>query len=586
MSTFSFSSPAYFLDEDDPAGHATVTVNRTGATGGPASVDYSTSDGTATLAGADYNAATGTLNFSAGETSKTFDVDVSDDSADEANETVNLALTSGATTLASSLLSIVDDDNPKASVQLASPTYDVNEADGTADVTVTLNHAVDADVTVNYATTDGTAAAGSDFTDTDGTLTFAGNVSNAGSGETSKTIHIPIAQDPDPEDPETLTLTLSNALPGASSILGAPATGTITIADDDAPGLIDFKELHYDAAESDGQATVTVQRLGGVGGAVSVDYATSDGSATAGSDYTVTIGTLQWAAGDSADKTFNVPVSWDARAEGAESINLELTNPGGGAELGAVAAAIVRVADDGASGPLALSAGAYRVGESGGLVTITVKRSGGSLGGPVKVDYATKNGTATAGSDYAAATGTLSFGTGESAKSFTVPVSSDSADESDETFQVTLSGAGGGANLGSPAGATVTIADDDATPGGSPIGPSGTDTAAPKLTLGAKRIQRALKAKALRFSARCSEQCKLAATARVRMGGKKVLLGRVKASAASDQTTKLKLKLSKKALRKLRKATRRGKARVFLKVSAADAAANRTTASRKIAVKR
>ena len=177
------------------------------------------------VAGSDYTAAAGTLNFAAGETTKTFDVDVANDGAAEANETVNLTLTSGATTVDTSLLSIVDNDNPKASVQLSSPVYDVNEADGTATVTVTLSHAVDADVTVDYATADGTAVAGSDYTDTHGTLTFSGNVNNGGTGETSKTIQIPITQDPDAEDPETLTLTLSNALPGASSILGAPATG-------------------------------------------------------------------------------------------------------------------------------------------------------------------------------------------------------------------------------------------------------------------------------------------------------------------------------------------------------------------------
>ena len=82
-------------------------------------------------------------------------MNVTNDGAAEANETVNLALTSGATTVDTSLLSIVDDDNTEASVQLSSPVYDVNEADGTATVTVTLSHAVDADVTVDYATADG-----------------------------------------------------------------------------------------------------------------------------------------------------------------------------------------------------------------------------------------------------------------------------------------------------------------------------------------------------------------------------------------------------------------------------------------------
>jgi hypothetical protein len=588
VSTFNFTAPTYFVDEDASAGHATITVNRGGATNIPASVDYSTSDGTAT-AGSDYTAAAGTLNFAAGETSKTFDVAVSNDGASEANETVNLTLTSGATTVDSALLSIVDNDNPKTSVQLSRPTYAVNEADGMATVAVTLSHAVDADVTVDYATADGSAVAGSDYADTHGTLTFKGNLSNGGAGETAKTIQIPITQDPDPEDPETLTLTLSNALPGAASALGAPATTTVTIADDDPAGQIDFKSLRYDVSETDGQATVTVERLGGVGGAVSVDYETSDGSATAGADYTATSGTLNWAAGDSADKTFTVPVVWDGRAEGNESINLTLTNPGGGSDLGPATAAIVRIGDDGASGPVALNSSAYRVGEAAGVVTITARRPGGSLGGPVTVNYATSDGTAKAGADYTAAHGTLTFGPGEAAKSFTVHVTNDAGHEGDENFRVALSDARGGANLGSPAGASIAITDNDAAPAAPrprPTTPPAADTTAPKLTLAAKRIQRALKTKRLVVSARCNEQCKIAAVAKLRIGKKKVRVARAKATRAAGQKAKIKLKLSKKALRKVRKALKRGKAKVILSVRAADPAGNRTAGSRRVTVKR
>ena len=583
VSTFAFSAPAYSVSENDPAGHATVTVNRAGATNVAASVDYATSDGTATVAASDYTSASGTLNFAAGETTKTFQVDVANDGTSEANETVNLTLTSGGTPVDTSILSIVDNDNPKASVQVSSPSYDVNEADGTATVTVTLSHPVDADVTVNYATADGTAAAGSDYTNTNGTLTFVGNVNNGGTGQTSKAIQIPLTQDPDAEDPETLTVTLSNALPGASAVLGAPATTTVTIADDDPPGLIGFSELHFDIDETEGQASVTVERLDGVGGAVSVDYETSNGSAVAGSDYSHASGTLHWAAGDSAAKTFTVPVSWDGRGEGIETINLALANPGGGADLGTNAVATLRIGDDGASGPLALSSAAYGIGEAGGLVTITVTRSGGSLGGPVAVGYATGDGTATAGSDYTAASGTLTFGPGEATKTFTVPVTSDSGHEGDETFQVALSNASGGANLGSPAAATVTITEDDSMPAGPT--PAATDTTAPKLTVAAKRIQRALKKKFLALSARCDEGCRFAVVAKVRVGRKKVSLGRAKATAASGQAAKIKLKLSRKALAKLRKAMKAGRAKVVLSVRAADAAGNRAAASRKVTAK-
>ena len=184
------------------------------------------------------------------------------------------------------------------------------------------------------------------------------------------------------------------------------------------------------------------------------------------------------------------------------------------------------------------------------MVTITVKRSGGSLGGPVTVNYATSNGTATAGSDYAAASGTLTFGPGEAAKSFTVHVTSDLAQEGNEPFQLTLSSASGGASLGSPAGATVTITDDDAAPAGPGTGsgappasaaiPTASDRTAPKLKLAAKKVQRALKAKRLVLSARCNERCKLTVVAKVRIGKKKVVLGRAKTTAPSGKKVKIK----------------------------------------------
>ena len=336
VSTFKFSVPAYSVHEDDAAGHATITVDRTGATNIPASVNYSTSDGTATIAGLDYTSAAGTLNFAAGETAKTFDVNVSNDGTAEANETVNLTLTSGATTVDTSLVSIVDNDNPKASVQLSSPVYDVNEAGGTATVTVTLSHAVDADVTVEYATADGTAFAGSDFTDTHGTLTFLGNVNHGGAGETSKTIQIPITQDTGAEDPETLTLTLSNALPGASSILGAPATGSVTIADDDPPGMIDFKTLHYGIDETDGQAIVH----GPSGSAASAARYRSTTTRATGRPPPVP--TTPRRAGPSIGGPVIAPTRPSrsrSRGTGAQRAPrrsaLTLTNPGGGADPGA-----------------------------------------------------------------------------------------------------------------------------------------------------------------------------------------------------------------------------------------------------------
>src|SRR3954447_4355223 len=296
VSVFSFQSTLFSAGES--SGNATITVKRTGATNIAASVNYSTAGGGTASAGSDYPPTSGTLNFAAGQTQKTFTVAITPDTTDEPNETVNLSLSNGAT----AELSIVDDDNPTESVQFSDTSYSVNEADGTATITVELSHALGVATTVHYATSDDSATAGSDYTAASGTLTFA-------AGETQKSFDVPILNPgtPDPEDDEAITLTLTT--PGTSLMLGDPSTATLTITDDDPPGLIDFKSLTYSASETGLLATITVERVGGVGGVVAVDYTTSDGTATAGSDYTATSGTPTWAAGNAADKTFTVPVA-------------------------------------------------------------------------------------------------------------------------------------------------------------------------------------------------------------------------------------------------------------------------------------
>jgi hypothetical protein len=80
----------------------------------------------------------------------------------------------------------------------------------------------------------------------------------------------------------------------------------------------------------------------------------------------------------------------------------------------------------------------------------------------VSVDYATSNGTAADGSDYTATSGTLTWDDGDDEmKSFDVSITNDTVHEDEENFSVTLSNPAGGAALGSPNGATVTIQDDD-----------------------------------------------------------------------------------------------------------------------------
>ena len=98
--------------------------------------------------------------------------------------------------------------------------------------------------------------------------------------------------------------------------------------------------------ENGGSVTITVTRTGGSSGAVGVSYATSNGTAVAGSDYTSTSGTLSWADGDAADKTFSVPILDDSSYEGNETVNLTLSNPTGGATIGSPNAAVLSILDN------------------------------------------------------------------------------------------------------------------------------------------------------------------------------------------------------------------------------------------------
>jgi hypothetical protein len=98
----------------------------------------------------------------------------------------------------------------------------------------------------------------------------------------------------------------------------------------------------------------------------------------------------------------------------------------------------------------------YAIGEDGGVATITVTRTEGSIG-TVTVPFATTGDTATAGSDFTATSGTLSFAPGETSKTFTVPIFNDADGEGDESLVLVLGDPTGGAFPGGPVAAQLRI---------------------------------------------------------------------------------------------------------------------------------
>ena len=335
-----FSAANYTVAEK--GGTAMISVTRTGGNLGAVSVNYTTLNGTAT-AGSDYVAASGTLNWADGDASpRNFAVTINDDALNEVNETVNLTLTNptgGAVLggLSSAALTITDDD-PMPGLSIS----DVSKAEGDNGMTdfvftVTLSAASGQNVFVDYVTADGTAHANSDFAFLTGNL-------GIGAGTMSRDITVHVFGDTQFEPNETFFLNLSN--PAGATITKSQGKGTIVNDDSSQAGTFAFSAGSYSANENGGQATVTVSRTGGSNGAVSVQYATSNGTAVVGSDYTSATGTLNWADGDTASKTFVVPINNDSLDEADETINLTLTNPTGGAALGSPASATLTIADD------------------------------------------------------------------------------------------------------------------------------------------------------------------------------------------------------------------------------------------------
>lgn len=200
------------------------TVTLSAAPTAPVTVDYSTADATATLAGSDYQTKTGTLTFGVGETSKTITVLVNGDRLAESDEyfLVNLTGASGASIGSGTAYGTILDNEPRLSINSVSRT-EGNSGTKLMAFTVTLSSVYDQNITVNYATFNSSATAGSDYLATSGTLTFT-------PGQKTKTINVTIKGDKQKESDEAFYVLLSLA---SSNALIADAYGWGTILNDE-----------------------------------------------------------------------------------------------------------------------------------------------------------------------------------------------------------------------------------------------------------------------------------------------------------------------------------------------------------------
>ena len=213
----------------------------------------------------------------------------------------------------------------------------VMENKGQARVTVRRLGGAKGRTTVDYSTGTGTAIAGVDYSPVSGTLVWE-------LGDSSdRSFVIPIKNNTLANSTKTISVLLSNP---TGTTLGTPATSTLNILDDEPVGSITLSQANkYNLQENGGNVTFSASRVGGSKGAASVNYATAGGTAQAASDFTTSNGTLNWADGDSANKTFTIPILNDGLLESLESFTLTLSGATG-ALLGEVTQATLTIMDD------------------------------------------------------------------------------------------------------------------------------------------------------------------------------------------------------------------------------------------------
>ncbi|HYV35665.1 MAG TPA: Ig-like domain-containing protein, partial [Gemmataceae bacterium] len=283
-----------FLDVNklvgEGGGYAHMTVERRGPDLGGASVDFATAGGTASTDG-DYGAVSGTLTFAPGQMTASFDVPIGDDELIEGNEYVEIDLfnaSSGSydyetesyssfgieTPIAT--VTIVDDEEP-STFYITQSDYWVGEVAQSTTITVERTGTGRNSASIDIRTRNGTAQAGSDYTALLTTLFFD-------VGQTSITTSIALITDTVLEDDEFFALELFNPSQG-NSVDYSRRTAKVTIVDNDELPELRFSEASYSVNEGAGQATFTVVRRGNHSGMVVVNWAISDGTATAGSDY-------------------------------------------------------------------------------------------------------------------------------------------------------------------------------------------------------------------------------------------------------------------------------------------------------------
>ena len=348
-----------------------------------------------------------------------------------------------------------------SALQFSAANYSAFESANSVTVTVTRTGGISAPVSINYATGGGTATPGSDYTAVSGTLAFA-------AGETTKTFAVPLLDDNVFEGVETVGLTLSAPTDGA--LLGTQPAATLTIQDNESrPSVSPVSLTILEGNSGTTSANLTVRLSNATTQTVTVNYKTTDGTATAGSDYVAAAGSLTFAPGET-EKTIALQIVADTVDEPNENFFVDFSNA---VNADAFQRAVVTILAD-EKDIVQFASSLVVVSESATRAAVNITR-GGDLSSTVTVRVRTVDNPAAvrcddttalpsvafARCDYATAVETLTFAPGEATKTSFVSIINDVFAEPDENVQLALTSLSAAAQIGTPGTMTLRIVSDD-----------------------------------------------------------------------------------------------------------------------------
>jgi uncharacterized repeat protein (TIGR01451 family) len=434
-SAVSFSSANYRQSEDAPGGAAVIPVVRLGNPVTTLTVTAYTGTNGSAGPNVNYIPTTNVLVFGPGVITNLFLVPLLNNPNMLSDQTVDLELSNAVggflTTPSSATLTIATVNAGPGVVSFDQPSYTVSEAATTETINIIRTNGITGNISVLFATSNGTAIAGINYMPVSQVLNFS-------DGQTSQSVTIPIIQQAVAMPDTTVLLTLSN--PTNTTISGSKVE-TLTIVND----IENFTlaSSAYFVSEASGSVTLSIFRNGPTNGTVSVGYTTvsptnaygTNGYAIPGVNYGPTNGVLTFLPGQTF-QTIPIAIYQQNTVDNPETFQVVLTNASAGTQIGSPGAAVVTIIGDVTGFELATNA--YVTGENGANVVVTVNRLNVNTGN-VSVNFATSDGTAVAGVDYAATNGVLNFADGQASTNVTVTILNPGVLENTKSFNFALS---------------------------------------------------------------------------------------------------------------------------------------------------